>query len=296
MSGSLQSEHAILFADIVGSTSLYETLGDEQAKQAIVELENHMANVVVQRNGMVVETVGDEIMCRFQDADAAVRAACALQSEVAEYASSGNGNLTIRIGLHSGPAIFEGGRMFGDTVNTAARMAAIAGSGQIITSQHTVNKLSLELRQQARRFDAVKVKGKAEEIVIYDIPWRSEGLTSLRAGQDDESPAPRRLTLTLGQDTFHLQPGTDVLRIGRDPANDVVVDTRFASRFHARLEFARGRFVITDQSTNGTYVTLQQQPLVYLRREGLPIWSAGRIGIGTPVVSNDEHCLKFVIE
>lgn len=71
------SEHAILFADFVGNTSLYETLGDENAKKAIVALENHMANLVVQLNGMVVETVGDEIMCRFHDAGAAVVAACA---------------------------------------------------------------------------------------------------------------------------------------------------------------------------------------------------------------------------
>ena len=77
MSTSLQAEHAILIANIVGRASLYETLGNEAAKRAIVSLEDHMANLVVQLDGVVVKTVGDEFMVRFQGAAAAVTAACA---------------------------------------------------------------------------------------------------------------------------------------------------------------------------------------------------------------------------
>ncbi|MEL7447846.1 MAG: adenylate/guanylate cyclase domain-containing protein [Pseudomonadota bacterium] len=297
MSASLQAEHAILFADVVGSTSLYETLGDEAAKQAIVALENHMAHLVVVLNGMVVETVGDEIMCRFQDAAAAVSAACALQAAVVEHSTETGSDLMVRIGLHCGPAIFEGGRMFGDTVNTAARMASIAHRCQIITSKHTVDQLPAELRQKARRFDTVKVKGKAEEMVIYDIPWRSEDLTQMRTEDAAaDLPAPTAILVMLGDQTYRLERGSDVLRIGRDPSNDIVIRTHYASRFHARVECVRDRFVIADSSTNGTYVTIHQQPMVYLRREHLPLWSNGRIGIGHPALSTDEYCLHFATD
>ena len=186
--------------------------------------------------------------------------------------------------------------MPGDTVNTAALMASIADRGRIIASRHTVDQLPAELRLKARRLDAAKLEGKAEAMVIYDIPWQSEGVTHLHADEADGLPAANVITITVGDNTFKLERGSESLNVGRDPSNDIVVDTQYASRFHARIEYQHNRFVIADNSTNGTYVVLHFKPMVYVRREQLPLRSTGRIGIGCPALSTDEYCLQFVTE
>ena len=120
---------AIVFADISGSTRLYETLGDAVARELVSQCLDLMTQQITKHGGTVIKTIGDEIMCTFATGDEAVESAMAMQEVVTEDLPRINPNMpssmTIRIGLHFGPAILEQGDVFGDAVNTAARMAGL---------------------------------------------------------------------------------------------------------------------------------------------------------------------------
>ncbi|HEX9782105.1 MAG TPA: adenylate/guanylate cyclase domain-containing protein, partial [Opitutaceae bacterium] len=124
---------AIVFADISGSTRLYESLGDAIARELVAQCLGVMTEYVDKHGGKVIKTIGDEIMCTFPSADQAIEASMGMQEGVTEDLPELNPNtpstLTIRVGLHFGPAIIEGEDVFGDAVNVAARMAGLAKGG-----------------------------------------------------------------------------------------------------------------------------------------------------------------------
>ena len=173
-------ECAVMFADVCGSTRLYETRGDEKAQRIINECLEYMAQVVQARGGVVVKTIGDEIMARFPDADSAVKAAIEIQETTEGGRAYDGERVSLRTGLHFGPAILDGsGDVFGDAVNIAARMAGIAKATQIITTGDTVALLSDEARAMAREFDRAMVKGKSEALRIYEVVWEQEDVTRI---------------------------------------------------------------------------------------------------------------------
>jgi class 3 adenylate cyclase len=296
MSSAAHQSYAILFADIVDSTHMYESLGDARAKQLITDLEDIISKAVAETGGHVVEVVGDEVMSRYDHASDAAIGACLMQERVNEYGKHSGMTLSARIGIHFGPAIVEGGRMYGDSVNVAARMAAIAQSQQIITTEQVVQNLSDAQKKIARQFDKVKVKGKQEKMVIFDLLWRKDDVTFMHTSPLTQSTLTRVLTLEYGNRRIQFLPQQGSIHIGRESHNELVVTAAAASRTHAVLEYSRGKYVLSDISTNGTYVTTQNQQSLYLRRETVPLLGNGKIGLGEPVSDKNPHVIKYYFQ
>ncbi|MGB5201796.1 MAG: adenylate/guanylate cyclase domain-containing protein [Sedimenticolaceae bacterium] len=292
MEGSSKRLCAILFADIAGSTRLYETLGDEAAKTRVTALQQEIVATAVRAGGKVQEIVGDEVMLCFVQASDAAACALAIQRNVASLAGNANFSLAVRIGLHWGQVIIEGDRMFGDTINVAARVTAIAQGGQIITTQAVVDRLSKELQQIARRFDVAPIKGKREPLLVYDIPWQTQDLT-MTVPAASCADAPKTLALVYADQRFALTPDQSGFSVGRDSSSDLIVSWPSVSRRHAVFEFVRGRFVLSDTSSNGTYLLLQDGEVVFLRRESLPLWGKGRIALGAPLNAGTDHSIDY---
>ncbi len=274
---------SIVFADISGSTRLYETLGDAVARELVAECLAVMTESIEKYSGTVIKTIGDEIMCTFATAEKAVEAAMGMQEGVTEDLPDRNPNtpptLTIRVGLHFGPAILEGGDVFGDAVNVAARMAGLAKGGQIITTQETAEKLSQTLRASTRHLDRISVKGKTEDIDIFEVIWQAEDVTRMATGLLSDQTREAKLKLNYNGLERELDQDMDPLILGRGKKADMVINDSMASREHARIECRRGKFILTDMSTNGTYVQTSEGPS-YLRREDLVLTGEGRIALG----------------
>ncbi|MCP4392122.1 MAG: adenylate/guanylate cyclase domain-containing protein, partial [Gammaproteobacteria bacterium] len=166
---------AIMFADISGSTQMYDQLGDEAAKRTIDKCLGQLQIVTEAHKGVVIKKIGDELMCRFDSADAAVSAARVSQSEIKALGTLENTLLAIRAGIHYGEVIEDDNDIFGDAVNIAARMAGIAKGGQIITTADTVSELNPELGSQARQVDLTRVKGKQEKLAVFEVLWEQSG-------------------------------------------------------------------------------------------------------------------------
>ena len=289
---------AIMFADVAGSTKLYEDVGDDKARAMISHTIESMTKSTEAMRGRVIKTIGDEIMCVFVDADSTVKAAYDIQETVSNDFTFGRA-LSIRIGAHFGPAILESdGDIFGDAVNVAARMAGIAKAGQIIITEDTVARLNDELKADTREFDRAPVKGKKEPMIIYEVMWQQEDVTRMAAPNllAAASTKPIKMKLRWRDKQLELNDSSGVTVIGRGDQAEFVVDDKLASRLHARIEVRRGKFVVIDQSTNGTFVRTNDGREVYLRREELPLTGAGCFSLGSPVSAENAELIYYIVE
>jgi class 3 adenylate cyclase len=280
---------AIMFADISGSTRLYEQMGDDVAKKLIDRCLGHLQVVTEAHNGTVIKKIGDELMCRFESAESAVASARVSQFEIKSLQALEKTPLSIRAGVHYGEVIEDEDDIFGDAVNIAARMAGIAKGGQIITTADTVDALSAGLASEVRQVDITRVKGKQEKLAVYEVLWeKSSEVTRVATELLSRSvEKPVKLRLSSGDRVCELGSEIESISIGRDDACDLVVNTALASRRHAICELRRGKFVIVDQGTNGTYVSMAGGGEVYLRREELVLRGKGAISLGKPVAEAD---------
>jgi class 3 adenylate cyclase len=282
---------AVLFADIAGSTRLYEQLGDAQALATMSRCLELARDAAAAYGGRLVKTIGDEAMLVFPTADQAAAAAAEIQGRMSEAASADNLHLAFRIGFHFGFAIERDGDVFGDSVNIAARMVALAKGGQIILSASTAETLSPYLRGHLRELDTMTVKGKERDIDVMELAWQnSADLTEVVARPSSRGTA---LELRHGARTIRLTGDTSVLTLGRDTQNDVVIADRLASRLHARIERRRDKFALIDQSSNGTYVSFDGERELRLHCEELLLRGRGRISFGQPCEANVAETLSF---
>jgi len=291
---------AILFADISGSTRLYEVLGDVAARAKVASCLKLLTSVVERHDGTVIKTIGDEVMCTFPSAEAAVIAACEMheiiEDEITEQTAQGPISLAIRVGLHYGSAILEAGDVFGDAVNVAARMGSMAKAAQIITSQSTIDELPPILRANSRLIDRAPVKGKKETMDIYEILWQHEDVTRMSTAvvnAAQETTTSMRFSYRGTEVLLNVE--RTIVVIGRSKTADVAVDEALASRQHVKIEQRRGKFFIIDQSTNGTYVKMGKTE-AFLRREEMPLSGNGQISLGRPFAEKPTEVVEFKTE
>jgi len=290
---------AIVFADISGSTKLYDTLGDQLARSKVAETLDTMTRVVKENNGTVIKTIGDEIMCTFPTAVEAATACCEMHEALHEVNAGIEDKtvIAIRVGMHYGPAIMEGGDVFGDAVNLAARMTAQSKANQIITTQSTIEKLSPVLRASTRFIDHAPIKGKQEEIDIYEIIWQEEDVTRMATGMMGNKKTPEvKLRLRYNDTEFVIGKSHSSAVLGRSKDCDVPVNEKLASRQHVRIEMRRDKFFIIDQSTNGTHVLIEGGEGAFLRREEMPITGTGKISLGKGFNENPTEVVYFTQE
>jgi adenylate cyclase len=291
-------ELAVLFADVSGSTRLYEKLGDARALECIGFYLKIMREAAQACGGRVVKTIGDEVMCVFHSAAAATQAAADMQTRVELQEPVSGHRLQIRIGVQFGPVIEDGRDVFGDCVNVAARMVRLANPSQIIAAGECVRAIAAGTGPRTRALDTLPVKGREEEIEVYEILWRESEELTFVANRAPSPPAAPRTILRLrhaGKELI-LGAGTDMVRLGRETSSDFVIVDRKASREHARIEFRRDKFVLVDISTNGTFVTFQGEPETTLRREESPLHGRGSISFGHPYAADPTETVTFEVE
>jgi adenylate cyclase len=274
-------DRTILFVDVCDSTGLYEKLGDESAAKAIMGCLDALRGECDAAGGRVVQRIGDELMCIFGTANAALRAAKAMQEWVASRAAEGGSPLAIRIGCHSGPVLESTDELFGDAVNVAARVAAFAIGGQILATDQTRQRVGSRWRARLRPLGTFTMRGKTVELEIHELTWRSdETLTQLEVDLRAARPAARLSLRFAAQEVCLDAHERLVVTLGRAPDCGIVVNEPRASRRHARIETRHGKFVLIDQSANGTYVRIADGKEVVLRHEELILYAQGTISLG----------------
>ncbi|MEX1034014.1 MAG: adenylate/guanylate cyclase domain-containing protein [Cellvibrionaceae bacterium] len=278
---------AIMFADVSGSSALYKQHGNVAAKQSIDTAIDLMRDITRRNQGTVVKTIGDEVMARFDTPEDACAAAAAIQQQchLSTMDAFGDG-LAIRIGMDFGHTLLDGDDVFGDTVNDAASVTQIARPNQVVVTQSLVDALSAQLRAYCQEFDRVNIKGENRTSLIYRFVWENpsdehHATTVMAVSHRTQKISNKQLQLDYNRQCFAVTPEDVPFIIGRDQRKaHLHVDSSLASRDHCHIVLRRGKFVLVDHSTNGTYVKAPDQPELYLRREELPLIGEGTISIG----------------
>jgi class 3 adenylate cyclase len=289
-------EVAILFADVVGSTQLYDKFGDTKASETVAICLDVMKDATHQFNGTVIKTIGDEVMSTFASVDEAMGAAVIMQTRIsAESKQDDRIPVSIRVGCHFGPVVQEQNDIFGAAVHTANRMTSQAKAKQIVMSGETVEKMSPKMQEQTRQIDVATVRGKMDEVALYELLWNPEEATSMlpTIEWENRGRSVSRMLLTFRDQSVEISDTRKSANIGRADDNDLVVKGNLISRIHAKVELRRGKFVLVDQSTNGTFLLNVRGEETFVRRDSTELNGEGTIGLGRAEEPGDSLAIHF---
>lgn len=293
-------EVAILFADVVGSTQLYDEFGDTKASETVAACLNVMKDATHKFSGTVIKTIGDEVMATFPTVDDAMGAASLMQTRISSDSDNSAEHIpvSIRIGCHFGPVVQEQNDIFGAAVHTANRMTSQAKARQIVISGTTVEKMSASVQAQTRQIDLATVRGRLDEVALFEFLWQPDEATSMLPTIEWESKLKRatRLVLTFHDSSVVIDDRKKGANMGRADDNDLVVKGNLISRIHARVEMRRGRFMLVDQSTNGTFLLKDSGEEIFVRRDSTVLDGKGVIGLGKVAKSGDPLAIEFTCE
>lgn len=291
---------AVLIADVCGSTPLYESSGNFKALDLIAECLDNITRVVESEGGTVLRSKGDDVLCTFPDSDSAV---CAASGMIDGQEGS---PLEIHVGIDYGAVVHDRGGIFGDVVNIAARMQSLAKPGEIITTEAVYEKLSDTLRRQVRLLDIQTVKGKSQPMNIYAV-FKDDTHVTYYVGEDGKhtvhpkdmfkASGPKvNIILEFGDRTIVRRDGGPGLHIGRAESCDLVIDEPCVSRDHALLTVRRGKVLLTDMSSTGTWIVQADGVPILLRRDVMQLARDGVISLGLRPKENGPTMIRYRLE
>ncbi len=297
------AERTVLFADLRGSTSLYETLGNAEATSVVTHTVTALARAVPACGGELIKTLGDGLMAVFHTSAEGMQSAHQMHEALEQLvsrgrehgASAGLRGLRLQVALARGEVVEMGGDCFGDAVNVAARLIDHASDNETLITAEVLVGLSDDLRPRFRSLDWLQLRGRAEPVQVH--------VTGGRRGPD---PAPTQfggVSTTVEPEAVRLvwldvnevfDGGHMPVVLGRSPQAQFRVDDSRVSRAHARLDWHGGAFQLTDLSYNGSYVRFgDADEVVSLRRGHCTLHGAGWIGLGGSPTDPTAPSVRF---
>ena len=293
----------VVFADISGSTSLYETLGNERATEAVTQVTQWIGDSIESHGGRVVKKLGDGVLGIFGDASSAVTAMASMlrqhQARLDRWPQPLR--MDIRVGVASGDVVDVDGDCYGDAVNVASRLCERAGPAEIWATETAVLLAGAAPDVWYRKLGMMEIRGKTELLMLYQVEWR-------------ENEAPDSLTMQaglissfapadpiLGQIQFSWH-GVDMsftssdapVHVGRATDAELCINDPRVSRLHARIDWRNSGFVLTDMSSFGTWVRFDgSDSPVRLRRDACILHGTGQIALGVSFKEPSAPVMNF---
>ena len=293
---SRTTELAICFADICDSTALFEEYGDDKARDIVGQVLEVISDVVREYNGTVVKTIGDEVMGTFPELIAATSAVTKFPQAVRHEEMLAALGIEIRVGMCYGSVVQEDdGDVYGDAVNTASRLVDWARAAQVVTTARTLDPLPDFFESRTRNLGETTLRGKEEPVEIVELLGEQSGSNLTVVDSRDPEPVQDQdrnvLSLRYEDETITVEQGP--LMLGRGSKSDLRIADSRVSRMHAVIERQRDSFMLTDSSTNGTYVQIGDEEVMFLHREQLRLHGTGHLSLGRHVEADEAQLLHF---
>jgi class 3 adenylate cyclase len=298
------AEVTVVFADLTGSTGVFESLGNAKATQAITRLTDWIGKVCEDHRGHVVKFLGDGVLVVFSESPDAIDAAIELQREHQERIRKWPEPLKMRlqIGMARGEIVRQGGDCYGDAVNVASRLSDLSGPEQILVTDLVIRQLPENSMVRYRSMGSIPLRGRIEPCVVYRIEWQSEVLSEIFTIPASLTPSPFAprptrpafielswLDTTVGFTSVELP-----VFLGRDVNAQFVIHDLRVSRRHVRLEWRAGKFYLEDTSSYGTWVRFaDSSAIVALRRQECVLLMEGEIALGAPFEDFTVPTVRF---
>jgi adenylate cyclase len=291
----------VVFADLVGSTGIFERLGDETAGRFVTQLTTALSKTFEEHSGRVVKLLGDGLFVVFPAESDALAACIAIQKRLLEkpVRAGGTGNpVQMQMGMEAGDVVEIEGDCYGDAVNCAARLADLAGAEQILTTQRVRDALDSQQQAQLRSLGPMYLRGKSEVTEVFRVEWQADrdadatvmGVSLLKAGKDSA------LELSALGRTLRLDARGEKLTLGRASTASLSLNDSRVSRVHATVDWRGGHFVLSDTSSFGTWVYMgnQSEPVV-LRRTECYLVGHGQIVLGCEREAESAPAVAFAV-
>ena len=291
---SASSTLTILFADVSGSTKLFELRGNVAARDIIASVLEALTEVAHRHGGRLIKTIGDEIMCTFPSAVQGLLASTDMQRRMKSDIAFVQDNIGIRVGLHHGEALVEESDVFGDAVNVAARMAALAKRDQIVATASTALTITNAAGVRVRSIGTARVAGKLLPIEIVDVMWQEDVSHVTTVQRVVQFAKAKRVVLSLRflDREFQIDELADPFTLGREESHSLTIESDWVSRDHAMIEWKRGHFILSDRSTNGTWVKIGNEELL-VHRDAFHLRRSGTISLGQSHAAENGNLLHF---
>ncbi len=307
----------VVFCDLVGSTGLFEKLGDATASHLVTQLTNALGRAITQFDGRVVKTLGDGVFAVFAQEEQAYDACCLIQREIQDRplmlfadeklaVSSGTFRslrIELQIGMESGEVVEINGDCYGDAVNSAARLADLAGARQILTSQRVFDALPASRHGELSSLGPMFLRGKGETTTVFRVNWQKRSEidpdATMLGVSFKEALRTQEITLVFQGKTVKLQQRGSALKsinMGRANTCELEVSDPRVSRTHASVQVRGDQFVLNDASSYGTWVYAggQSEPIV-LRRTDCVLVGEGEISLGCERTADNATIVRFSV-
>jgi class 3 adenylate cyclase len=287
-------QSTVVFADLFGSTGVFESLGNVKATEAVTTATNWVAERITASGGRVVKFLGDGVLAIFKSSNTAITSVIDIQrSYQLRFASQDPAfYMPLRIGVVRGDVEIVENDCYGDAVNIAARLSELTGPNQIWVNNHAlVNCKDLE-QVRFRSLGPISLRGRTEPCLVSQVEWQedinSEFFTVPASMNSTFSPdgmdflgAQIELSWIDNHKTFN---SFDMpIQLGRARELEFVVSDPRVSRTHARIEWRNGSMVLVDVSSYGCWVRFSGDGAgVTLRREECVLHGKGEIALGSP--------------
>ena len=292
----------VVFADLVGSTGIFERLGDETAGRFVTQLTTALAKVCEQHRGRVVKLLGDGLFVVFGGEEDAVTACIAIQERLQEkpVRPGGTGRpVEMQMGIEAGEVVEIDGDCYGDAVNSAARLADLAGAQQILATQRVRAALPAALQAKLRSLGPMYLRGKSDATEVFRVEWlpgQDAEATVMGISLGGPASAEAALDLSIAGQQLRLEPRGEPVTLGRSLSADLPVNDSRVSRLHATIQWRGGHFVLTDASSFGTWVYFGNQPEpVVLRRTECYLVGQGQIALGCDRMAEAAPIASFSV-
>ena len=292
---------SVVFADLVGSTGIFERLGDETAGRFVTQLTTTLAKVFELHQGRVVKLLGDGLFVVFQQESQALTACIAIQERLLQKPVRPGGTgapVQMQMGIESGEVVEIEGDCYGDAVNSAARLADLAGADQILTSQRVRDALPEEQQGKLRPLGPMFLRGKTEATEVYRVEWQPQrDFDATVMGVSIMTPRGEALLeLNATGKSVWLDPRGGQVTLGRGANANLTINDSRVSRIHATVEWRGAHFVLADVSSFGTWVYFgnQTEPVV-LRRAECYLVGSGQIALGCDRNAEAAPLVQFTV-
>ena len=296
----ISADRTILFADLRGSTGLFESLGNAEATSVVTRCVSALGPPVNKHGGHVVKTLGDGLMAVFDTPAQAVQSALqmheVLAGIVAHGASRALRSLHLQVAVSRGEVVEVAGDCFGDAVNVAARLLDHAGDNETLVTGAVLAGLARAMKTKFRSLDQLVLRGRVEPVPVYVHGGRrSADSAATQFGEVSPTAEPDAIRLQWLELNLVFASRQTPVVLGRSPQAHFCVDDSRVSRSHARLDWHGGSFQLSDLSYNGTYVRFGDGEIVSLRRGSCLLHGSGAIGLGGSPADPTSACVRFEV-
>lgn len=278
----------ILMADISGSTQLYDSSGNATALEKISQMLERMRSIVEAKQGHCVKSQGDDVLSYFDHPDQAFTAAWTMIND------PWTDGLSVHAGMYMGAFLNHENDIYGDVVNTAARLAALAKSGEVLVGDNSFDLLSPDHKARMLPIGELQLKGKADPTRVYSgsvVDFQQQTVVTIRPASTSK-PKAQGAEVTYAGRTWNIGEG-ETLSIGRSSENDIVIAQAWVSRKHAQISIRHHQLEYADHSSSGSVVQLSDGKQISVHRRATLLSGSGIIFAGNRAEQDSPSAITF---